>query len=65
MGTTDRIIRLIIALVIAGLYAMGTITGTIGIVLLCVAGIFTLTSFIGVCPLYLVLRVSTYPGKKT
>lgn len=52
MGSTDRIIRFLIAAVVAVLYFTGTISGTLGIVLLVLAAIFILTSFISYCPLY-------------
>jgi hypothetical protein len=63
MGSTDRIIRAIIAIVIAALYFTNVITGLLGIVLLVLAAIFLLTSFISFCPLYLPFGIST--GKKT
>ena len=63
MGAADRIIRLIIAAVIAVLYFMNILTGTLGIVLLVVAGIFLLTSIFGLCPLYLLLRIKTLKKK--
>lgn len=59
IGSTDRIIRILAALTVIVLYATGTIGGTLAIVLLVVAGIFILTSFIGVCPLYLPFGIST------
>lgn len=59
MGAADRIIRIIVAIVIAALYFTGTITGTLGIVLLVVGGIFLLTSFISFCPLYTVFGIKT------
>lgn len=52
MGSADRIIRIILAAVVAFLYYNKTITGTLGIVLLVLAGIFVLTSLISFCPLY-------------
>lgn len=52
MGSADRIIRVIIAAAIAYLYFSDIITGTLGIVLLVLAGIFVLTSLISFCPLY-------------
>ncbi len=52
MGSADRIIRFIIAAVIAGLYFSNVISGTLGLVLLVLAGVFVLTSFISFCPLY-------------
>ena len=59
MGNTDRIIRIIIAAVIAYLYFSGTVTGTLGIVLLVVGAVFLLTSLVGVCGLYSVIGVNT------
>ncbi|MDH3697342.1 MAG: DUF2892 domain-containing protein [Flavobacteriaceae bacterium] len=59
MGTTDRIIRLIAAAVIAFLYFSGTITGTLGLVLLVVAIVFALTSFVSFCPLYAPFGIKT------
>lgn len=63
MGTADRIIRVIIAAAIAGLYFTGTITGTLGIILLVLAGVFVLTSLISFCPLYALVGLSTCPKK--
>lgn len=63
MGNADRIIRLIIAAVVGYLYFTGSLTGTLGLVLLILAGVFVLTSFIGFCPLYAPLGISTCPRK--
>jgi hypothetical protein len=52
MGTTDKIIRIAVAALVAGLYLGNVISGTIAIVGLVLAGIFLLTSTIGFCPLY-------------
>ncbi len=52
MGSTDRVIRFIIAAIIAVLYFTNLISGTLGLVLLVLAGVFVLTSFISFCPLY-------------
>jgi hypothetical protein len=64
MGPLDRIIRVIIAAVIATLYFTNILTGTLGIILLALAGIFVLTSFISFCPLYLPFGLSTLRKKK-
>lgn len=61
MGSADRIIRLIIAAVLIGFYYMGTISGTLGIVGLVIAGVFVLTSFVSFCPLYSIFGISTCP----
>ncbi|MGN6567824.1 MAG: YgaP family membrane protein [Flavipsychrobacter sp.] len=59
MGTTDRILRVLAAVLIAALYLMHLISGTLAIVLLIIAGVFILTSFISFCPLYLPFGIST------
>lgn len=59
MGTTDRIVRIIVAIIAAALYFSGTITGTLGIIALVVAAVFVLTSFISFCPLYAIFGIST------
>lgn len=64
MGNADRIIRLLIAAVIAVLYFTNILTGTVGIVLLVIAGIFTLTSLVGFCPLYKLVGFNTCSAKK-
>ncbi len=55
----DRVIRLIIVGVIATLYFMEIIQGTLAYVLLAAAGIFLLTSLINFCPLYKIIGVKT------
>lgn len=63
MGSLDRSIRVLAAIAIAILYFSGTITGTLGVVLLVIAGVFLLTSLIGFCPLYTVLGMNTCSRK--
>ena len=65
MGSFDRTFRILIAAVIVVLYFSGSITGTLGIVLMIVAGVFVLTSLLGSCPLYIPFGISTCKkGKK-
>ena len=52
MVPADKIIRFIIAAVIGVLYFMNIVSGTLGIVLLVLAGIFVLTSLVSFRPLY-------------
>lgn len=61
MGIADRIIRLIIAAVIAVLFFSNIISGALGIVLLVLASVFVLTSFISFCPLYVLFGIKTCP----
>jgi small-conductance mechanosensitive channel len=62
MGTIDKVIRILVAVVIAVLFFTKVITGVLGIVLLALAIIFVLTSLISFCPLYLFFGLNT--GKK-
>lgn len=64
MGSADRIIRFIVAAIIAVLYFKEIIGGTLGIILLVLAGVFVLTSFVSYCPLYAPFGVSTCPSKQ-
>ena len=59
MGSTDKIIRVIIALIIGFLYYNGNISGVLGIVLLVLAIVFVLTSLISFCPLYTLFGINT------
>ncbi len=59
MGTIDRIIRVVLALGVLGLYLTHQITGTAAIVLGALAVIFILTSMISFCPLYAPFKLST------
>lgn len=64
MGSADKIIRFILAAIVAVLYFTNTITGTLGIVLLVLAGVFVLTSLVSFCPLYKLVGLNTCPVKK-
>nr|WP_265766214.1 DUF2892 domain-containing protein [Fodinibius salsisoli] len=59
MGTIDRIIRSILALVMLVLYFTNIVTGTVGIILVMISVIFLLTSMISFCPLYVPFGLST------
>jgi hypothetical protein len=59
MGTIDRVMRIIAAVVIAALYFTNLIEGTLAIVLMVIAAVFVLTSFVSFCPLYVPLGIST------
>lgn len=63
MGSTDKIVRFVVAAVVAALFFTGTISGTLGIVLLVLAAVFVLTSLVSFCPLYTILGISTCPLK--
>ena len=64
MGSADRMIRLIAAILLTALYLTKVITGTAGFVALVVAGVFLLTSLVRFCPLYTLLGMNTCGIKK-
>jgi hypothetical protein len=59
MGTADKVIRILIAIVITALYFTGYIPGVLGILLIALAVIFVVTSLVSFCPLYLPFGIST------
>ena len=59
MGNLDRVIRVLAAIILSLLYFTNVITGTLGLVLLVLSGVFVLTSFVSFCPLYIPLGINT------
>ena len=59
MGYTDRVTRVVIAVLIGVLYYGGVIGGTLALVLGLLALVFIATSFIGFCPLYFPFGINT------
>jgi hypothetical protein len=59
MGTADRVIRAIVAVVIGFLYFTGAISGTLAVILGIVAVLLLLTSITGMCPGYMPFGIST------
>jgi hypothetical protein len=59
MGLIDRKMRIFAALIIAVLYFTHIMSGAVAIILLVIATVFILTSFISFCPLYLPFGIST------
>lgn len=64
MGLIDRVIRVLIAVVIVVLYFTNVISGTLGVVLLVLSGVFILTSLISYCPLYSPIGLNTKNERK-
>lgn len=64
MGTLDKAVRILVAILIGVLYLQNEISGTTAIVLLVLAGIFIVTSFMSFCPLYLPFGINTKTSKK-
>jgi len=63
MANSDRVIRVTIAIIIVKVYFANLIPGALGIALLVVAIIFTITSFIHFCPIYHFLGIRRWEAK--
>jgi hypothetical protein len=59
MGSTDKIVRILLALIIILLYFTHLISDKLAIVGLILSGIFILTRFISFCPLYILFGINT------
>ncbi len=64
VGLSDRVIRVIAAVLFIILYVTGTVSGTYGLVLMIAAAIFAATSLFSFCPLYALFGMSTCPVEK-
>jgi len=64
MGSIDKVIRILIAVVIAILFFAKVITGALGIILIVLAVVFVLTSLISFCPLYIPFGLNTCKKKE-
>ncbi len=65
VGASDRIIRLLIAALLIGLYASGFAEGALGIILLVFAAVMIATSIIRFCPIYLPFNLNTIQKRMT
>ncbi len=63
MGSYDKLIRLLAAIVLIVLYYQGLFSPTVGIVVLLIALVLTLTSLMSFCPLYTLLGLNTCKKK--
>jgi hypothetical protein len=64
MGSTDKIIRLILAAVFIILFMANIVAGALGYILLGLAVVFILTSVVSFCPLYTLINANTCPVKE-
>jgi len=64
MGIVDRVIRFLVAALLITLYLTEIVTGTVGILLSVFAFIFSITSFVSFCPLYVLFGINTCGVKK-
>jgi len=63
LSPADRIIRLVLAAILASLYFTDTVTGTWGVVLMGAAAVILLTALINFCPIYHILGIKTSKTK--
>jgi len=64
VGSADRIVRVILAVIIAALYFTNVITGTLGTIFLILAFILLITSLFSTCPIYMATGLSTRKKKE-
>jgi hypothetical protein len=64
LNNMDRVVRLILSAILAFLYFSNVMSGTMGLILISLAGILVLTTFTGFCPIYALLGWSSCPVKK-
>jgi uncharacterized membrane protein YuzA (DUF378 family) len=64
MGSFDRTLRIILAIVLALLIAFNQLPGLSGIIFGIIAVIFIITGLIGVCPLYYPFKINTAKGEQ-
>jgi len=63
IGKSDKIVRVLIAVLFTVLFLNQLITGIVGVILVILAGVFLLTSVVGTCPLYLPFKINTNHNK--
>ncbi len=59
VGTIDKVIRILIAVVVVVLYFTNVISGTLAVILLALSAVFVLTSLLSFCPIWLALGLNT------
>jgi K+-transporting ATPase A subunit len=59
IGKSDKIVRVLIAVLFTVLFLNQVVTGIVGVILVILAGVFLLTSVVGTCPLYLPFKINT------
>jgi hypothetical protein len=64
LGSADKVVRILLAAIIVVLFATHILTGMLGILLLAVAAVLVLTSFISFCPLYYIFGLRTNKKKE-
>jgi hypothetical protein len=63
VGIIDRVVRIIIAAILAILYFTGVVSGTLGIIFLIIAAISLITGVLRVCGAYALFGINTCRDK--
>lgn len=64
MGSTDKVVRVLVAIAVALLVYFQVVTGTLAYIFIAIAAIFVLTSVVSFCPLYSLFSLNTCKVKK-
>ncbi|NLO69917.1 MAG: DUF2892 domain-containing protein [Porphyromonadaceae bacterium] len=64
IGTADRAIRLLLAIVLIALFYSGILQGIPGVIGLILALLLTVTSLVSFCPIYRVFKLNSIFSKK-
>ncbi|MCX7908358.1 MAG: DUF2892 domain-containing protein [Ignavibacteria bacterium] len=64
MGSFDRTLRIILAIVLAILIALGHLKGLSAYIFGVLAVVFLISGLIGVCPIYYPFRINTAKGEQ-
>lgn len=64
IGSIDKLVRLLLAIVLIILFYLEVLTGSWGIISLIGALVLTVTSLINFCPLYAMFKLNTTKSKK-
>ncbi len=59
MGSTDKLIRILVAVAAALLVYFEVVSGTLAYILIAIAAIFVLTSLVSFCPIYKLFGMNT------
>ena len=59
VGTIDKVIRIVVALLVVVLYFTHVITGILAIVLLALAAVLVITALLSFCPIWTIFGLST------
>ncbi|HOU01634.1 MAG TPA: DUF2892 domain-containing protein [Bacteroidales bacterium] len=63
VGSTDKVIRIILAVIGVVLFLTNVASGTLGYIVLAISAILVITSIISFCPIYIPFGINTAKKK--